>query len=272
MSVDLRGLPGRLLAVGDVHGRFDLLDRGLVEIGYDRSRDRIAFLGDLVNRGPHSVLAEEWWDELRVIGNHEEMISWWADGSGGEFPKDGSTAWFEAMPRKRRKAFAQRLADAPVALEVTTPAGRRVGLVHAQVPVFPSHDWRRLTGMLKDPEDEFHQRAIVHAASARPDWYAMRAALEDRRHRDAAGAREQALWARTYVTLARMGYDAPRVDGIDHVFHGHTKVATPLVSGNCSWIDTGAYETGRLTIVDVDAWMDGMEKTLPPEGGKGQAG
>jgi hypothetical protein len=32
-------------------------------------------------------------------------------------------------------------------------------------------------------------------------------------------------------------------------------VDEPIVHSNCSWIDTGAYKTGLLTLVDVDEWI-----------------
>lgn len=259
-TVDLRRLPGRILAVGDVHGRFDLLDEELARLSYDASRDRIVLLGDLVNRGPYSDRVDHWWNELRVLGNHEQMVSWYVNGITARLPGGAGSAWLEATPPRRRREMVERLMDAPHAIEAITPRGRRVGFVHAQVPSLPAHDWRRLMQMLKNPADQFHQQAVMHAARTRYDWSVARGVLADDRHPDHANACEQAIWARTQVTLAKLGYDAPWVDGIDHVFFGHTRMPAPLVHRNCSWIDTGAYETGKLTVVDVDAWLDGLSQ------------
>lgn len=54
----------RAYAVGDIHGRLDLLDRLLAKIEADiaarrRSKNRVIFLGDLINRGPQSAQVVE---------------------------------------------------------------------------------------------------------------------------------------------------------------------------------------------------------------------
>lgn len=81
------GVEGRVYAVGDVHGRFDLFVRMLHAIGQDISLRptnafRIVFLGDLIDRGPQSskiiTLAQalsQCTSKFRFLkGNHEELF------------------------------------------------------------------------------------------------------------------------------------------------------------------------------------------------------
>ena len=51
---------GRDLVVGGVHGCFRTLERALVHLGFDARRDRFFGVGDLVDRGPHSIEAADW--------------------------------------------------------------------------------------------------------------------------------------------------------------------------------------------------------------------
>jgi serine/threonine protein phosphatase 1 len=81
--------PGeRIYAVGDIHGRLDLLDRLLVMIAEDHTRRggsvalQHIFLGDLVDRGPQSAhvverllqFGKRYPETIFLTGNHEEVF------------------------------------------------------------------------------------------------------------------------------------------------------------------------------------------------------
>jgi bis(5'-nucleosyl)-tetraphosphatase (symmetrical) len=72
-------------AIGDVQGCYDQLMRALERAGYDDARDRLWFVGDLVNRGPQSLATVRFVKSLgtrqvTVLGNHDLNLLAVADG------------------------------------------------------------------------------------------------------------------------------------------------------------------------------------------------
>lgn len=80
--------PGlRVYAIGDIHGRLDLLEQLLSQIETDNAarpdaKVQLVFLGDLIDRGPHSAdvvelmmgLKRQHPDTRFLMGNHEEVF------------------------------------------------------------------------------------------------------------------------------------------------------------------------------------------------------
>lgn len=56
------------------------------------------------------------------------------------------------------------------------------------------------------------------------------------------------LWARETVYQP----DSEAIEGVNKTYHGHTILDEPLVIANMNFIDTGAFHTGNLTIVQID--------------------
>ena len=226
------GPPGkRVYAVGDIHGRLDLLDDLLARIQADiRARPiddvTLVFLGDLIDRGPDSagVIARlmdlDGFPARCVVlqGNHEEILLRVLDGEEGlayDWLGFGGDAFVEsyglsatALKALEEARIAERLKDA-------IPAD------HIQ--------------FLREAGDtvRFGDYLLVHAG-IRPGI-----PVEQQQPHDLRWIREPFL-----------------TDGHDHgcvVIHGHTVSRGVERRKNRIGIDTGAYRTGVLTSVVIEA-------------------
>jgi len=89
-------IPGdaRLIAIGDIHGQSDALQRLLADLPYRPGRDRLVFLGDYINRGPDTrgvldilcAIARDDPGAVFCLGNHEEaLLRYAATGDAGDW-------------------------------------------------------------------------------------------------------------------------------------------------------------------------------------------
>lgn len=208
-------MSGRLFVCGDIHGCLEPLVLKLKLLGFDFERDTLWALGDLVDRGPDSaavvrLLNERWFESIK--GNHEVLMEE-ADKGNADMHVVNGGGWFAMLDQTERDEMIDLVRDLPVAVTVTTPSGRKIGLVHADLP---GDDW-----------DEFLARIGTQQVQ------------------------DYAMWARERVqTAKRNGYLAP-IRGVDHVYFGHTPLKQPLHASNMSWIDTGCFATGVITVEEL---------------------
>ena len=83
---------GKVIIVGDVHGCLIELEELLDKCAYRPEKDRLIFVGDLINRGPHSFQVLQLAYSLgaeSVLGNHEMSL---LKGSLGNGPLRKDTA------------------------------------------------------------------------------------------------------------------------------------------------------------------------------------
>ena len=220
---------GRDIVFGDVHGQRPTLVRLLGQLEVDPARDRLIFIGDLIDRGEDSWGMLEWYEPREntfvVQGNHEQFMIqapdgrlWvenWNDNGGGwhRYHPDGNAA--ERIEQARRKA--RKL---PFAIALEQMDGAPIVCVHAEIPNHWS--WPRFAEALESGEK---------------------------------APRLAALWGRSRIT-GEKETEPVDVAGARLCIHGHTPVQAPLQRGNCLWIDTGTaypdrFKKARLTAVVI---------------------
>ena len=230
--------PGeRAYAIGDVHGRLDLLDRIMAKIDADHAARGKAdcwliFLGDLIDRGPESSgvsarameLAASARNCIFLMGNHEEMlIRIWTgdDRPAPSFMRYGGDALLRSYG-----------CDVPPLAEDLPPA-EIMALVQRHVPRAHIAFLRKFGSIC-----QIGSYVFVHAG-LRPGI-----ALGDQ---DPIDMR----WIRSDFTASDADFGVM-------VVHGHTITKAPVIRANRIGIDTGAYASDRLTALGLqgtDRWF-----------------
>jgi serine/threonine protein phosphatase 1 len=220
----------KAFVVGDIHGEFRKLDAALIEVGFQPEDDVLISVGDIVDRGPFSEEFEKYIDKpwfWRVLGDHELQPREYLLGyETAASVSDNGGDWFLSKPKEEIERIASLLEEAPLAMEVITPAGRRVGITHADL----FGHWDSIQSDLKNRDLE---RLMINML---------------------VGSRDV---IRCVQSKGFLFPGSVRVNGVDHIFHGHTSVDTPLTVANRTWIDTDkGSEGGNLSVIDIDAWLD----------------
>ncbi len=202
-------------AIGDIHGRFDLLIRLLDKLD---PAHPVFCVGDYVDRGEASaeVLRHL---EMRpnikcLMGNHEDMLLGFLDD-----PKHDGSRWL-------RNGGLQTLASFGVSGITDTTKGDDLKRARDALETAMGQDlifWLRGLPLWHQSGNVF----ICHAGAA------PQASLEDQQDR-------HLLWG--HPDFAKIA----RSDG-NWVLHGHTIVDSASAKNTRISIDTGAFATGRLT-------------------------
>jgi serine/threonine protein phosphatase 1 len=220
----------RAYAIGDVHGRLDLLEEMLDKIAADSrgrkpARTTIIFLGDLIDRGPQSAEVVERLRTFKpafakvvfLMGNHEEVLLRILAGETEILPD-----WLRFGGAECARSYGLD----PVDLETREPSAALRLLRRA----IPKEHLKFLSGFADTAA--FGKYLFVHAG-IRPGVPLSRQAATDLR------------WIREPF----LG------DGSDHgriIVHGHTISEEVDEQANRIGLDTGAYWTGVLTAVGLE--------------------
>lgn len=186
--------------MGDLHGNYDLFIEILKKINFDKSKDRIFSVGDLIDRGDESfeclMLSQNEWF-IPVLGNHEEMLissidnkyirDIWGKNGGG---------WWELLDENdKNKAVTAIIEEFTITATIETCYGS-VGLVHAD---YLESSW-----------------PINHSKLNKE-------------------LLKKILWGRTTISEKKI----KDINGVDLIISGHTPLKNPELIGMHVFLDTG---------------------------------
>lgn len=223
-------------AVGDIHGRCDLLDTLLAAIAQHARQSPgqhhvVVFLGDYLSRGLDSRAVVErvrtWRPELpgtttvvALKGNHEDLALRFLDGD-----LEAGQHWFDYDGLDTLAHYGV-VAPAPAARDADALQSLRQGFAQA----LPPEHLAFLRGLpVSHREADYH---FVHAG-VRPG-----VALQ-------AQSEHDQMWIRKRFLESQADHGAM-------VVHGHSIDPEPVVRPNRIGLDTGAYATGVLTCLVLE--------------------
>jgi serine/threonine protein phosphatase 1 len=219
----------RIYAIGDVHGRADLLDEVFAKIDLDSASRPIArslevFLGDYVDRGAnsklvieHLILRSRSRRTIFLKGNHEEYLC--------EFLKNPAVlnVWREYGGLETLVSYGLRPSINPT-----------------------SHEGVQLATALAESMPETHKQFMQNLKSSFSyGGYFFAHAGVNPAYPLAQQRDEDLLWIRD--RFLHCNNDFGQI-----IVHGHTPVPDPEIRANRINIDTGAYATGRLTCLALE--------------------
>ena len=234
----------RAYAIGDVHGRLDLLSALVAAIEAEdaalsakaSAKTTIILLGDLIDRGPDSAGVLDFARQLQMrrdvrilLGNHEEMLL-------------GARTSLDVLRHLLRHGGRETMLSFGVAPDVYGEATYEEvqQMLHTLIPA-------DIMGFIESFEDQIQigDYAFVHAG-IRPGL-----GLDEQRVEDLRWIREPFL-------------SSPERHG-PVIVHGHTIAGEPALRHNRIGLDTGAYASGRLTALGLEGvarwlWTAAMDE------------
>jgi serine/threonine protein phosphatase 1 len=219
----------RVYAVGDIHGRADLLQALLLQIDvdcalYPSSRPIVVFLGDYIDRGPGS---REVVDLLLGCAGTRETI----------------------FLRGNHETFVHRFLSEPAILDEWRLCGGLETLMSYGLKPSINPDTEEQNRLADELARSIPQRHLefldaLDLSFSCGDFLFVHAGIRPgiaiRRQRE-----EDLLWIRDEFLFCEQPFEK-------FIVHGHTPVPAPDIRSNRVNIDTGAFATGRLTCVVIE--------------------
>jgi serine/threonine protein phosphatase 1 len=219
----------RIYAIGDIHGRADLLEDLLSRINADCTlrpcaRAFTVFLGDYIDRGPASrevlnllLRRERTTEAVFLRGNHETFVP--------RFLSDPAV-----LDEWRVCGGLQTLVSYGLKPSINPDASERIELAEELGRCIPKTHLEFLESL--DLSFGCGGFLFVHAG--------IRPGIPVRKQKE-----EDLLWIRDEFLSHEQPFES-------FVVHGHTPVHAPDIRQNRINIDTGAFATGRLTCIVIE--------------------
>jgi serine/threonine protein phosphatase 1 len=219
----------RIYAIGDIHGRSDLLSRllGCIEVDLrERPVERAitVFVGDYIDRGPHSRnvidLLLHWResnDAVFLRGNHETFLP--------RFLSDSRT-----LEEWRKYGGLETLLSYGLQPSINPDRAEQERLAH------------QLASSL--PKEHFHFLESLEPFYSCGDFFFVHAGIRPGIPIDEQ-AEEDLFWIREEFLAYEQPFEC-------FIVHGHTPVEAIDFRSNRINIDTGAFATGCLTCVVIE--------------------
>jgi serine/threonine protein phosphatase 1 len=221
----------RIYAIGDIHGRLDLIERLHQEIrtdiiGCKSKRKLIVYLGDYIDRGFHSREVIDYlisnpmqgFETIYIKGNHEyamqlfmgypdKMAAWLNWGGASTLQSYGVNFYTAQNTMKSLKLIAEELSN----------------------------------GVPQSHKDFLHNLHLFHAEG---DYLFVHAGI-----RPGKDLRKQTI---EDLTMIRDEFIYSPVEMEYRVVFGHSIFETPFVQKDKVGVDTGAYFSGKLTAAVIE--------------------
>lgn len=254
---------GRDFVIGDLHGAYPCFENLLNNLNFDKSKDRMFSVGDLVDRGPDSksclrLLYEPWFHA--VLANHDQMmLHAFTNGAFGEsWIQNGGTWGLEILCAAQCLLDGKPVAisdddydiitlvslieELPFLITVNMPTGKKFHIIHAELPVGETVT----DEMLADPVQ------LERLATISCGGYGEESFLWNR-HFFYTFYKTQLNEAKVRRTIHNLlKQHNPFSDSLSHIISGHTILQRPVTAVGQTGIDTGAYISCRN--VDENRW------------------
>ncbi len=238
-----------IYAVGDIHGRLDLLDRLMDLIvrdsaGRDYARTIVVFLGNYVDRGPDSKGVV---DRLINIRRHRNLL---LGREPGRSPLGFAPLFLKGNHEDLLLSFLYNPASGRLWLQ---NGGETTLLSYGLAKeVIGEVFWRGEPGLIKAssmfrtllPDDHLQFYESLELFYRTGDYFFVHAGVKPTVGLDRQ-SEEDLLWIRDEFLNWPHHFGAV-------VIHGHSPVLTPEDLHNRIGIDTGAFSTGKLTAVGLE--------------------